>query len=230
MRPVRTVPLPQRAFWAACAASAAIWFVPWLQPLMAPLMVFNTIVHEIGHALAALATGGTVGSIFIEGLTGAGLTQTEGGSPFVTVSAGYLGATALGAWMVGWIRQPRRARELLWALCAVFGLATLLWVRGDGLGWLIAAAWTVALGLAARYLNSEAVLLLVAFLGIQQCLQSVEALLTLGGLAADGHQMNDAALAAGFTGIPALFWAGLWTLLSLGALFVAFRRAVQGAR
>lgn len=226
MNPARPASLPQRAFWAACAASAAVWFLPWLQPLLAPLVLFNTIVHEGAHALAALATGGQVNHIVIQGSTGAGVTETMGGAWWVVVSAGYLGAAALGAWMVGWIRTPSRARELLWVLCAVFAAASLLWIRGDGLGWMTALLWTVGLGLAARYLSPEGALFLVAFLGVQQCLQSAQSLLVLGGVAAQGHAMNDAAIMAQGTGVPAIFWAGLWTLIGLWALFAAFRRAV----
>ncbi|MFN3683026.1 MAG: M50 family metallopeptidase [Fimbriimonadaceae bacterium] len=226
MKPVRPAPLHQRAFWAACAASAAIWFLPWLQPLVAPLVVFNTIVHEGAHALAALATGGQVNHIVIEGTTGAGLTETAGGVWWVVVSAGYLGAAALGAWMVGWIRTPSQARQLLWTLCAVFAAATLLWIRGDGLGWGLALLWTIGLGLAARHLNPEGSMFLVAFLGVQQCLQAAQSLLVLGGIAAQGHRMNDAAIMSQGTGLPAVAWAGLWTLLALWALLSAFRRAV----
>ncbi|MCX7799350.1 MAG: M50 family metallopeptidase [Fimbriimonadales bacterium] len=225
MQSPRALSLQQRAFCAACAASAAVWFLPWLQGMLAPLVVFNTIVHEGAHALAAVATGGSVRSIGIAGGTGNGVTLTQGGVWWIVVSAGYLGATALGVWMVGWVARPPQARRALWALCLLFAALTLLWVRGDALGWALAALWSVGLGLAARFLQGMAALFLVQFLGVQQCLQSVQSLLVLGGISAQGHTTNDAAILAEGTGVPALFWALLWTVLGFWALWIGFRRA-----
>lgn len=229
MHPPRGLTLQQRAFLYACCASAAVWFLPWLRVLLAPLVVFNTIVHESAHALAALATGGAVHEIIINGATGNGSALTSGGSWWIVVSAGYLGAAMLGAWMVGWVSHPHQARRALLVLCALFAVVTLLWVRQDSLGWILSVLWTVGLGIGARLAAGMTGLFVVQFLGVQQCLQSAQSLIVLGGISALGDTKNDAAIMAEGTGIPALFWALLWSVLGFWALLVGLRRAA-GAR
>ncbi len=41
------------------ACSAAIW-VLWPTPVVYPLKIFVVMLHELSHAIAALATGGHV--------------------------------------------------------------------------------------------------------------------------------------------------------------------------
>jgi hypothetical protein len=42
----------------------ALWFL-WYTPVIFPLKIFVVLLHEISHALAALATGGTVERIVL---------------------------------------------------------------------------------------------------------------------------------------------------------------------
>ena len=74
---------------------AAAWAL-WLSPLLVPFRLFVTLIHEFGHALAAVLTGGHVLEIMVR-LDGSGLTLVEGGNLFITASAGYLGSSLFGA-------------------------------------------------------------------------------------------------------------------------------------
>ena len=42
----------------AAAVAALIAWLPWLGPLAFPFRLLSTLVHELSHGLAALATGG----------------------------------------------------------------------------------------------------------------------------------------------------------------------------
>src|SRR5882757_707652 len=67
---------------------------PSVQLIMAPLDLFTTFLHEMGHVIACLCTGGTVQSMTIlPGKELAGWTNCTGGDPFIIGQAGYLGAT-----------------------------------------------------------------------------------------------------------------------------------------
>ncbi|PJF25379.1 MAG: hypothetical protein CUN53_13085, partial [Phototrophicales bacterium] len=63
----------------ALAAALILWNTPALDPLVYPFRLFVTFVHETGHGLAALATGGRfLGFQVFE--NGAGVALTAGGS------------------------------------------------------------------------------------------------------------------------------------------------------
>src|SRR5512141_1767924 len=73
-----------------------LWQWTSQSPVLYPLRLFVTFVHEAGHGLAAILTGGR-----FEGFqvfpNGAGLALTRGGSPFLVLQMGYLGAALFGA-------------------------------------------------------------------------------------------------------------------------------------
>lgn len=59
--------------------------------ILAPVEYLVTIIHEGGHALAAILTGGSVHLLEISP-NGGGFTQTSGGSMPIVTMAGYLGS------------------------------------------------------------------------------------------------------------------------------------------
>src|ERR1043166_5453147 len=81
----------------ATAVTMALWFVPYSNILLYPLRLFVTFIHESGHALAALISGGSVDSLTVFP-NGEGVTYTRGNPVWSwrTLSGGYLG-TAVSA-------------------------------------------------------------------------------------------------------------------------------------
>ena len=63
--------------------------------IMYPIRLLVTFLHEFGHALGALLTGGSVENVQINP-DGSGFTKTMGGSRSVILMGGYLGSTLLG--------------------------------------------------------------------------------------------------------------------------------------
>ena len=90
----------------ASALAIALIFVPFASIVTYPCNLFVTLVHESSHALAALATGGSVESITVSPDT-SGLTMTRGGSRLITLCAGYTGATLFGAVILVLLRMER---------------------------------------------------------------------------------------------------------------------------
>jgi hypothetical protein len=136
-------------FLAAFSAYfVAIWLL-WPTPVIYPLKLFVVLLHEIGHGLAAIATGGSIDRIAITPDQG-GVCYCMGGNALVTLSAGYLGSLAFG---VAMIEAPRRGERVsAWALWFLGGLVlaiAALYVRSlfslavagaAGAGLLLAAA------------------------------------------------------------------------------------------
>ncbi len=110
---------------------AALFIAAWLlwdTPVVYPIKIFVVCLHELGHAVAALLTGGQVMSIQIFPEEG-GVTFTRGGWPFVILSAGYLGSMLAGSVLLYLSNHQRRGRGLMLALAALIAMSTLLFFR-----------------------------------------------------------------------------------------------------
>ena len=92
-----------------------------------PVTLLVTFLHEFGHALGALATGGTVEGLQINP-DGSGYTITRGGSQAMVLMGGYLGSAVLGN-LLFWIgvRYRNLTHNTLLALAGLMMLAGLVW-------------------------------------------------------------------------------------------------------
>src|SRR5436309_12289369 len=82
----------------AALATVALWFIPYAEYLVYPIRLFVTFIHESGHAIVAVLTGGAVQSLTISA-DGSGVVYSSGASllgQLFTSSAGYLGTTFFG--------------------------------------------------------------------------------------------------------------------------------------
>lgn len=217
---------PKRLLLLAALATVAIWFVPFLNLAYFPIQYLNTHIHELCHALATVATGGAVSHMLVFA-NGSGVAYSAGGIGIVIASAGYVGASLIGGWLISMGRTEKGARTALWALVGTMAAGSILWLRGDGVGFLTAVFWLAVIGLCARNLKGINLRFAAMFLGMQQCLASLQSLWVLLNInAMSGMRIeNDAAIAADMTMIPALFWALLWSGLSLGLMGLGLRRA-----
>jgi Peptidase M50B-like len=100
------------------------------QMILYPITILVTFLHELGHALGALLTGGEVLSIEINS-DGSGMTTSRGGSRAITLMGGYIGSAILGnvLFFIG-------AKNGLWAkiglnmLAAVMVIVGFIWFGG----------------------------------------------------------------------------------------------------
>lgn len=106
---------------AACyiVAIAILWHVPILEKLIYPFKLLTVGLHEMSHALAGVLTCATVEKITLDPQEG-GSTRMRGGIPAVssysvlekalanclkiTLPAGYLGSSFIGACLVACVR------------------------------------------------------------------------------------------------------------------------------
>ncbi len=118
-----------------------------------PVRLFVTFVHEAGHALAALLTGGQVQS-FTVSPDGSGYAITAGGNESLILPAGYLGAALFGALL---FLLSSRAPSLTRALSLLLGIGfialTVLFARPDANGNLTALIVGVGYGAALAILG-----------------------------------------------------------------------------
>lgn len=217
----------QTAILTATVVSIVLWFVPFLRWVTVPLQYLNTHIHEACHALTAVATGGMVDHIQVHA-NGNGETYTAGGSEFLISSAGYVGASIVGALILVLAKNGRAAKGVLIGLAVVMGYSLIVWVRQDVFGIASAIAWIAALVAMAIYLKDETRHWVAQFVGVQQCVNSVQSLFFLVKISGFGVRQSDAGNMQAATHIPALVWSILWCLVSFAAMGFALSISWRG--
>lgn len=184
----------------------------WDTVVVYPLKIFVVLLHEISHAVAAIATGGAIEKITLDPNQG-GAAYTIGGIPFVTMSAGYLGSLLWGVLFVmlgfsKWIKP----RKIIGAI-GLFVLIVTVWKVRSLFGLGFGVAFGGALLASAKYFSQRANRLLLLGLGLTSALYAIldikSDIISRPGL------RSDASMLAEMTGIPTVFWGFLWIAIAL---------------
>lgn len=184
----------------------------WDTAIIYPLKIFVVLLHEVSHAAAAVATGGSVERILLDAHQG-GATYTRGGNAFLTLSAGYLGSLLWGALFI--ILAFSRWLKPRWIMSAVGAsvlLLTLFLVRGI-FGFGFGILFSVALLAGSKYLSQGVNRGLLLGLGLTSTLYAI--LDIKSDILDRPHLRSDAAMLAEMTGIPTAFWGFLWIGIAL---------------
>lgn len=222
----------------AAALSIVLWFIPFAELLTYPFRLFVTFIHEGGHAIAALLTGNSVESLSIATNASGETYTSQGGtiSQIFVASAGYLGSMAYGALLLVLIRRSVAARVVLigsagivLALTVVFGLLKPIFtgVAWSGIPFTLLAGTLLSIGLIvlAKMASARVATFFVSFLAVQCILNALLDLKTVFFLSSPFAPSvpTDAVNMANATGIPALFWATGWIVVSVVILLLSMR-------
>ncbi|MFW5691814.1 MAG: M50 family metallopeptidase [Chloroflexota bacterium] len=200
-----------------------LWNVDFLSGVAYPLRLFVTYIHEAGHGLAAILTGGEIIQ-FTVSPNGSGLATTAGGSRLVILPAGYLGATLFGSVLFYLInRHPNWARGLAVVLGIALIIFTVLYARPDdgGAPTALLVGLAIGAGLTAigLRLSIRTNLLVLSVLAIMTSLHAVLDITWLVRYAdvCNTRVCNDAYAFHEAVGgiIPAAFWALLWAAITI---------------
>ncbi|HET9751658.1 MAG TPA: M50 family metallopeptidase [Myxococcales bacterium] len=216
----------------ALAAAAVVGILFWSSWPLYPFKLLVVLMHESGHAAAALLVGGSVDSIRISPDQG-GMTISRFAPSLwrevVVSSAGYVGSAVSGSVLLYLAARTRQGRWPLVALAAWCALVALLYVR-DGFTLLFVGGCALGLGLLARFgpgLLRRAVLIFLAAFSCCYALYDIrDDLLHLGG----GTGGSDADVLARVTLVPAIVWGILWGALSLLLVALTLRHVLAGAQ
>jgi hypothetical protein len=230
--------LVTRARWMlviSAAVTFGLYLIPYGEYVGYPLLLISTVVHELGHGIAAVLAGADFVKfeMFKDGSGYALHTDPGGGFARAFVSAGGLCGPAVAAALcfVGG-RTPTRSRRLLGALGAGLLLAMLLVVR-NGFGLLfigLLAAGMIAIAVWGREELSQ---LAIVFLGVQLALSVFSrgdylfmktADTAIGPMPSDTQQMAEA------LALPYWFWGGLCAAFSGAVLLGGSLYFLRGAK
>jgi len=239
--PPRTpLPLSHRARYALAGTAAltlALYLVPHGQYVIYPLLLISTLVHELGHGVAAVLVGGDFleFKMWKDGSGVAFHTAPASGAARAFISAGGLcGPAVAAAAMVAAAQNARWARYALGAFGGALALALLLVVRNQfGViftGVLAATALAIAVYGGAQV--AQATLL---FLAVQLALSVFsrgDYLFKQWAETAQGRMPSDSQQMAEALGGAYWFWGGMCAafsgaMLLLGAF--AFWRGTRAA-
>lgn len=179
-----------------------------------PVTLLVTFLHEFGHALGALLTGGVVEGLQINP-DGSGYTITRGGSQGVVLMGGYLGSAVLGnlLFYIG-ARKRQRAQTTLIALAVLMALAGLIWFESFVSTGLL-FGFAVVLYLIATKTDWEQDVLM--FLGLAAVLYIIQDF--------NVGPKSDLAMYEQVVGIlPAEFWMFVWLGLAGFLFYLNLRR------
>ncbi len=196
----------QRDVWLAVVAfciAFVLWQMQGLFFLTYPLRLFVTMIHELGHGLAAVLTGGSFLRFEVT-RRGAGLAYTSGGSRFVVIQAGYLGTALFGAALLFLTHRTSRPQRVAVGVGLFVGILTLLYS-----------------GISLANLN-----LLELIIGVAVVAAGGYVLLTRD--TGDGHHLVGAAIMAGGALLLLFFAGGGNTLTILVGLASALILVVIG--
>jgi hypothetical protein len=210
--------------------SLICWDMPYVSWILSPIKILVTCVHELGHALVCLATGGTVSGLTIvpDNHGHGGLTFCRGGNPFFYSPAGYLGSAFFGCLLIAIGRAKQAARPILILMGLVIAYASIFLMPGtvfnqgeifQGIG---SVVWGVIIAAALIWsgvkLPNALAHLLVLFLAVQIALNAITDVWYLVQISTGLNpfaSFSDATNMQDMTGIPALIWSLGWALLSV---------------
>ncbi len=102
------------------------FYVPYGGYIILPINLFVIFLHELGHAIFAILTGGDVHEVFIHA-NGSGYAATAGGIRFLILMGGYIGSALFGNLLlyIG-IRKPQISVITLYVIIGIM-LFTAVW-------------------------------------------------------------------------------------------------------
>ena len=203
---------------AVLGASMLVIIGLWPTIAIWPLKILVVFFHELSHGIAAIATGGRIVSIEVVAREG-GLCITQGGNPFITLSAGYLGSLIWGGLILQGALRTKMQQKIAIGIGILLGVVTLVYLRpvisfGFVFGLLAAAALVLCGWKASRFVNT----VLLAVIGLTSILYAPLDIIvdTLW----HQHLPSDARLLAQLTHIPTVIWGLMWTVLAfIGAAY-----------
>ncbi|KAL6715991.1 hypothetical protein ACLMJK_006953 [Lecanora helva] len=193
---------------------AILWNLPYVRYILWPFKMLVIAFHEFSHAITACCTGGRVESISLDPHEG-GVTQMRGGISAITLPAGYLGSSLIGALLIFCGFDIVASKVASIALGVGF-LLTLWWARKD---WLTIGTVLASVGLlvACWFIkHAEPLRFVVLFIGVMSALYSVWDI--CDDLILRKVNSSDASVFAKRYGGSSHCWGIIWSLISLALM------------
>ena len=223
------------ALGLAVGASLAVVWVPPLNALAWPLLLCSTLVHELGHGLAAMALGGHFDSLSLYA-DGSGVAEYRGAfgrsEVALVAMAGLIGPPFAAMLMLFAGRHQRASHLALGALGVGLAIAGLLW-SGNTLTLVFCLVLAFLLLLVAIMGSPAVSQVMCVFVAVELTLASftrADYLFTGAAETGQGVMLSDVGQIAEAWWLPYWFWGALVAVLSLGLLGLGIWRFLAALR
>jgi Peptidase M50B-like len=215
-------------FVLSSLVTVVLFATPSLRSVAYPLLLLSTLVHEMGHGIAALLVGGSFVSFELWS-DGSGVGHTTGPSTrlasAVVAAGGLIGPSIAAAisFLAG--RRPGTARGFLGLLCLGLLCALVLLVRNT-FGWIFVGGFALCLAVLVLKASPRASQVVLVFLGTQLALSVYsrgDYLFTAYAQTAGGGMPSDVQLMSNALLLPYWVWGLLCGAISVAALLVGVR-------
>ncbi len=195
------------------------YLIPNGRMILYPINLLVTFLHEFGHALGALITGGEVASLQINS-DGSGLCWTRGGNRAIILMGGYIGSAILGniLFYTG-AKAPSLARFAMILLSISMIFSGLFWYNTmftTGLLLIFAVAF-IALAWITDWSGD-----IIMFLGLASIIHIIEDFNV--GPTSDLKQYAEL-----FHVIPSSVWMYIWLIIVVILFIINIRWILKGA-
>jgi len=215
----------------AICASLFLWILPFGLGDMInyPVRIFTTMIHEFGHGIAAIFTGGSISGVQINS-DGSGHTRTIGGWMPLIASAGYFSTTLVGMLLLSSFKRAVSDWVMFTGLMIISGLIGIYSIFYSPVTALAALAYAFFFYLLSFKLGTSLGVvtffksLFIAYLSVQLISNSLSDFMHLLRLSATTTTHTDAVLMAEAMGGTSFMWALIWMICSLGMCWVYIRR------
>ena len=165
--------------------------------------LFVTYLHELGHVIGALLTGGSASSLQVN-MDGSGVATTAGGIRSIVEASGYLGSIVFGNILlrVG-IKHRNLSRYMLGGLGTLMIVSSIIWF-GSIASFIFTALCGFALVLLSRVKNR-----------IPNILMVILGLYSVVSIIADYNVGPTSDLKAFAGVIPAVGWMYIWVAIAI---------------
>lgn len=190
---------------------ALLWNLPYVRWSLWPFKMLVIAFHEFGHAITACCTGGRVESISLDPREG-GVTHMRGGISAITLPAGYLGSSLIGALLIfcGFDIVASKIASIVLGVCF---LLVIWWGKRD---WLTVLTVLAAVGLLVGCWfidHAQALRFVVLFIGVMSALYSVWDI--CDDLILRKVNTSDASVFAQKYGGSSQCWGLIWSFVSV---------------
>lgn len=211
-------------FWGLVLVVYIISQIPFIG---GPLRLLATWVHEFGHGLGAILSGGSFERMFLTpGFSG--LAHTFTGSPterIIVLLGGLLGPAIAGGFLLILSRRFGQSRIALFILSAALFATLVLWA-GNNFTRITVLGFAVVITGIAIWGKPLLIAVLAHIIALSFCLNAVVDFgyfFMKSGNVGSYAGMSDTAALADIIGGPHIIWAIIPTLLSLLILYGAFK-------
>ncbi len=187
-----------------------------------PLYMFFTIIHELGHGLVAMLTGGDFRKFELkdEGPS-TGTATYSGGCNFFIIQAGYLSEAAVSALLIILGSMPENAGLAVIIIGALLILFTIIYGWSGGcLTLLVGVFWGLAFIFAGMQNNPVWAVFILNLMGIYGVISTFKGL--------KSAYRGDASAMKKEVGCSPIFWMIVWgglsTVCIFGAIWVSWFR------